>query len=210
MKLALFYDTETTGLPDFKQPSEAPHQPHVTQFGARLVDLDTREIHGTLDVIVRPQGWTIPDDIAAIHGITTEKALAVGVPEPLALRMLLDMWECSEVRIGHNESFDARIVRIAQHRYGLAESELVAWKGGTAQCTQIASTPILKLTPTEKMLKAGFNKNKSANLGEAFEFFTGRPLQGAHSALIDVDACMAVWFAIQDGVRERVTLPLAA
>lgn len=28
MKLALFYDTETTGLPLFSEPSEHPGQPH--------------------------------------------------------------------------------------------------------------------------------------------------------------------------------------
>lgn len=210
MKPVLFYDTETTGLPLFKEPSEHPAQPHLVQLGARLVDIDTREIISTLDVVIRPDGWEIPVDVAAIHGITTEKAMAVGVPEPLALRMLLEMWEPCGERIGHNEQFDARLIRIAQHRFGLGDSELEAWKAGPSQCTQILSTPILKLPPTEKMLKAGFNKNKSANLGEAFEFFTGRPLSGAHSALVDVDACMAVWFAIQDGVRERVTLPLAA
>lgn len=208
MKPALFYDTETTGLPDFKAPSEAPHQPHIAQLGARLVDLDTRTIISTLDVIVRPDGWTIPDEVAAIHGITTEKALAVGVSESLALGMLLSMWQRAEVRIGHNESFDARIVRIAQHRFD--DAHVDAWKGGAVQCTQMLSTPILKLPPTPRMVAAGFNKNKSANLGEAFEFFTGTPLVGAHSALVDVDACMTVFFAVQAGVRERVVLPLAA
>lgn len=210
MKLALFYDTETTGLPLFKEPSEHPAQPHLVQLGARLVDLDSRDIINTLDVVIRPEGWDIPDDVSAIHGITTEKAMAVGVPEPLALRMLLEMWESAGERIGHNEPFDARLIRIAQHRFGLADSELEAWKSGPSQCTQIMATPILKLPPTEKMLKAGFNKHKSANLGEAYEFFTGRKLVNAHSALADVDACMAVFFAVQDGVRERVTLPLAA
>lgn len=38
MKTALFYDTETTGLP----LSEHPDQPHIVQLAAILVDLDTR------------------------------------------------------------------------------------------------------------------------------------------------------------------------
>lgn len=202
MKLALFYDSETSGLPLFNEPSEDPRQPHIVQLGARLVDLDDRKIISTLDVVISPEGWAIPDEVAALHGITTERAKAVGVSESLALGMLLDLWGNAEIRIGHNEQFDARIVRIAQHRFD--DSDLEAWKAGAAECTQRLSTPILKLPPTDKMKRAGFTKNKSANLGEAYRFFTGRDLVGAHSALVDVDACMAVYFAICDGVREAV------
>lgn len=196
MKTALFYDSETTGLPLFKEPSEDPRQPHIVQLGAALVDLDTRKTIASIDLIIRPDGWTIPDDVAALHGITTEHAQAVGVSESLALGMLLDLWSCAEERIGHNESFDARIVRIAQARFD--EAQLDQWKVGTARCTQILSTPILKLPPTEKMRAAGRFHHKSANLGEAYQHFTGKPLDGAHSAMVDVQACMAVFFAIQD------------
>ncbi|RQO58003.1 3'-5' exonuclease [Paucibacter sp. KBW04] len=200
MNIALFYDTETNGLPDFKAPSEAPHQPHIVQLGARLVDLTTRQIISTLDVVIRPVGWTIPDEVSAIHGITTERAHLFGVSESQALGLFLDMWNRSTVRIGHNEPFDARIIRIAQHRFD--EASINAWKGAPSECTQILATPILKLPPTEKMLKAGFNRNKSANLSEAYQFFTGKKLENAHSALADVDACMAVYFAVQDGQRQ--------
>ena len=52
---------------------------------------------------------------------------------------------------------------------------------------------------------AGRNHPKTPNLGEAYRFFTGCELQGAHSALVDVDACLAVYWAIRDGVRSAVT-----
>ena len=207
MKLALFYDSETSGLPLFSEPSEDPRQPHIVQLGARLVDLEDRKIISTLDVVISPEGWEIPDDVAAIHGITTEQARAVGVSESLALGMLLDLWGNAETRIGHNEQFDARIVRIAQHRFDC--SDLEVWKDGAAECTQRLATPILKLPPTDKMKRAGFIKNKSANLGEAYRFFTGRDLVGAHTARADADASKAVYFAIVDGVREAVELQAA-
>ncbi|WP_422096852.1 exonuclease domain-containing protein [Variovorax sp.] len=207
MNLAFFYDTETTGLPLFKEPSEHPGQPHIVQLGACLVDLDTRVVHSTLDVIVKPEGWDIPDEVAAIHGITTElgaavgvpEAEAVGVPEAEAVGVFLAMWQRAACRIAHNESFDARILRIALMRHFPAcEGEQAwadVWKAGVAQCTQLISTPILKLPPTEKMKRAGFLKHKSANLGEAYQHFTGKPLVGAHSAIVDVRACMDVFFA---------------
>ena len=92
MTIALFYDTETTGLPLFKEPSEHPDQPHIVQLAACLVDLVTRDIISSMDVIVRPDGWTIPDDVAAIHVINTARATAEGVPEAEAVSMFMGMW----------------------------------------------------------------------------------------------------------------------
>lgn len=195
--LGFFYDTETTGLPLFNQPSEHPDQPHIVQLAAALVDLDTRETVASLDVVVRPDGWIIPDEVAAVHGITTEHAAAVGVPESLALSLFLELWG-RRTRIAHNEQFDARIIRIAQHRAGELEPELAAWKNGVAECTARKATPIVKCPPTAKMIAAGRNHYKTANLGEAVQFFTGKPLENAHSAMADVRGCMDVYFAIRD------------
>lgn len=198
--LGFFYDTETTGLPLFNQPSEHPDQPHIVQLAAALVDLDTRETVASLDIVVRPDGWTIPDEVAAVHGITTEHAAAVGVPESLALSLFLELWG-RRTRIAHNEQFDARIIRIAQHRAGELEPELDAWKAGIARCTARLATPIVKCPPTAKMIAAGRKHYKTANLGEAVQFFTGKPLENAHSAMADVKGCMDVYFAIQDMQR---------
>mgnify|MGYP003498919635 CR=1 FL=1 len=202
---ALFYDTETTGLPLFSEPSEDPRQPHIVQLGAALVDLDTFAEIASVDVIVRPDGWTVPDDVAVIHGITTERALDVGVSGASVFELLLELWGRADSRIGHNESFDARMVRIALLRHADKEPEAeinARWKAGAAECTQALSTPILKLPPTEKMIAAGRRHHKSANLGEAYKFFTGSQLMGAHSAMVDVRACIAVYRAIKSGQRE--------
>lgn len=197
MKLALFYDTETTGLPLFSEPSEDPRQPHIVQLASALVDLDSWKTLASLDVIIRPDGWEIPAETSAIHGITTEVALQVGVPADSALELHLDLWRRASVRIAHNESFDARLVRIGLMRHFVNDAALHdEWKAGQALCTQVLSTPILKLPPTAKMIAARRNHHKSANLGEAFEFFTGRKLEGAHRAMVDVEACIEVYKSI--------------
>ena len=195
MNLALFYDTETTGLPDFKVPSEAAHQPHIVQLAALLVDLDTRHTIQSMDVIVRPDGWTIPDEVAAVHGITAEYAAEVGIPESLALSMFMELW-CGRSRIAHNEQFDARIVRIALMRYRSKVSAEI-WKSGPAECTARMATPVCALPPTDKMKAVGRFHHKTPNLGEAYRHFTGNDLQNAHSAMADVLACRDVYFAIK-------------
>lgn len=202
MSIALFYDTETQKLPLFNLPSEHPDQPHIVQLAACLVNLETRATIASMDVIVKPDGWTIPDDTVAIHGITTEHALAVGIPESVAVEMLLALW-AERSRVAHNESFDCRIVRIACMRHAAAFAD--TWKAGKAECTQIIATPIVKAPPTAKMIAAGRNHFKSANLGEAYQHFTGKPLENAHSAMADVQACMAVYFAAKD--LERTAVP---
>lgn len=196
MKPILFYDTETTGLPDFKAPSEAPHQPHIVQLAALLVDPGTRETIASMDVIVRPDGWRIPADVAAVHGITTERAITVGVSESIALGLFMDLWQAADFRVGHNESFDARIIRIAQHRFECGELDV--WKEGRAECTARLATPICALPPTEKMKAARRFHHKTPNLSEAYRHFTGRELENAHSAMADVLACRDVYFNIVD------------
>lgn len=192
----LFYDTETQSLPLWNQPSEHHDQPHIVQLAALLIDPESRETIASMDVIVRPDGWTIPDDVAAVHGITTERAAAVGVSESIALGLFLELWGCAGSRVGHNESFDARIIRIAQHRFDC--SDLDAWKGAPAECTARLATPICALPPTEKMRAAKRFHHKTPNLGEAYRHFTGRELENAHSAMADVQACRDVYFAIKD------------
>lgn len=194
--LAIFYDTETTGLPLFSEPSEDPRQPHIVQLAAILVDISTRQVISSMDVIVKPDGWTIPAEASSVHGITTEIAMSVGVLEQLALRMFCTLYN-GRLRIAHNEPFDARIIRIALMRYS-GNVDPDEWKSGYAHCTQSLSTPIMKLPPTESMLAAGFKKNKSAKLKEAYKHFCGAEMKNSHNAMEDVKACMAVYFAIKD------------
>lgn len=200
MNLKLFFDTETTGLPDVKAPSESAHQPHIVQLAALLVDMDTRETIQSMDVIIRPDGWTIPDDVAAVHGITTEHAAEVGIPEHLAVSMFMELW-VGRARVAHNESFDARIVRIALMRFQ-SEDTADIWKSGPAECTARLATPICALPPTEKMKAAGRFHHKTPNLGEAYRHFTGKELENAHSAMADVMACRDVYFAILEQNRK--------
>ena len=192
--LALFYDTETTSMPLFKEPSEDPRQPHIVQLAALLVDLDKREVIDGMDVIVKPEGWEIPHEVSLIHGITHEYALEHGIPERDAVGMLLGMWGCQAgapvQRIGHGEPFDARILRIALKRY-FGDAAADAWKAARASCTLKASRPLVKAVDKN-------GKGKAPTLTEAYTHFFGEPFAGAHGALADARACMDVHFSMVD------------
>jgi DNA polymerase-3 subunit epsilon len=192
MNTLLFYDTETTGLPLYSEPSTDPRQPHITQIAAELCNAETGETLAAMNVLIKPADWTIPDDIATLTGITTEKARAFGVPIGDALNLFFGMWTYDTVRVAHNQPFDARIVRIAMLR-DLQIDETIAerWKTAPAFCTQAKSTKIVNAAREPGC------KLKTANLREAYKHFTGLELVNAHNAAADVAACKAVYFGIQ-------------
>lgn len=159
------------------------------------VDLDTRATLASIDLTCKPDGWVIPDETAAIHGITTEKALACGIAESLVVSAFHELSKLADFRIGHNESFDARIIRIALMRH--ASPEVAdAWKEGQAKCTASLSTDIVQAPPTDKMKAVGRNHFKKPTLSEAYKHFMQKDLQNAHSAMADAVACMEVYFSL--------------
>lgn len=192
MSALLFFDTETTGLPIWKEPSEDPSQPHIVQLAASLIDSETRKTIAAIDLIVKPDGWVIPEETIAVHGITNEYANKYGIYEKPVIDLFYDLHSRADVRIAHNETFDARIARIAMKRYGYADADCDQFKAVTSECTMWLSLPICKLP---KAKGGGFKQPK---LSEAYEYFLNKPLENAHSARADVDACIAVYFAIKD------------
>ena len=212
MTTALFFDTETTSLPLWHEPSEAPQQPHIVQIAAGLVDIETRSMVAGIDLIVAPDGWTIPDDVVRVHGISTEIAQRYGVAELVALNTFLDLWSCADFRVAHNEPFVSRIVRIALKRFigddlpeGAPAPIADVWSKAPAQCTARLATPICAIPPTDAMRAARRFHHKTPNLAEAYRHFFNRDPERQHSAAADMTACMQIWFAIQDLQRDRGT-----
>ncbi|MES2347059.1 MAG: 3'-5' exonuclease [Pseudomonadota bacterium] len=212
--LIIPYDTETTGLPDWKNPSEAPHQPHLVELAALLIDPLTLSVRDAFSAIIKPDGWTWDTDSEAFkaHGITVEQAMDEGIPEAWALEQFLALHGQADLRVGHNESFDARILRIALKRYGMGpltptqedrDGLADRFKEAPAYCTCNSAKPIVKLPPTPAMIKSG-KKHwfKPPNLNEAHQFFFGRPHEGAHRAMSDAEGCARVYFAIVNPGRE--------
>jgi len=195
MQHIIFYDTETTGLPVFKDPSEREYQPHIVQLAAHMVDIKSRKIIQTMDVIVKPDGWEIPQECIDVHGITNELAMEVGIPEPIAIQMFLGLWD-GRLRVAHNTTFDNRIIRIATKRY-CTDKIIDYWHAGSYECTGLLS---------KKYLQDGTQNRygyKMPKLVEAYKFFFGKEFENSHTAIADVNACMEVYWAIQDHNIEK-------
>lgn len=196
MKL-LCFDTETQGLPLWSQPSEHPGQPHIVELAAILADSETREELDSYSAIVQPDGWKISDEVAALHGITTERALAEGEPENEVVDRFLAMAAKADLLVAFGIAFDMRILRIALLRSGMTKPDCDAWASVHRQfCVMKACTPICKLPATAKMAATGRNGFKSPKLAEAAKVILGETLDGAHAAMVDVRATLRICYAI--------------
>lgn len=183
--MIFIFDSETTGLPEPRGiPATDPRYPHLVQLAGIALDIDTEREMGSFEVIVTPDGYEIPAGMA--HGITQEQALRVGVPLRLAVALYTNFRRRSTVVVGHNVEFDLGIMAAALHR---VSANGVDTGSQRVTCTMTISTDLVKLPPTERMVKAGYgHKHKLPNLTELHQFLFGEGFDGAHSALADVRA----------------------
>lgn len=195
--MILFLDVESTGLPDFNKRASDPSQPHIVQLAAILTN-DGGKVLESHNVIVKPQGWTIPKEASDIHGITQETANAIGRPEKLVAEMLFGMMEMTNLLVAHNLQFDKFMARILMRRMGLLADEQDAWwKALPSFCTMRETTDICQLPG-----KVGA-KFKWPKLEEAYRHFFKRDLENAHDALADVTACKEIYFWLK-GQEEKI------
>jgi DNA polymerase III subunit epsilon len=179
-----FFDTETTGKADFRAPPDAAHQPRLVQFAALLCDDDGEEV-SSVSLIIKPDGFTIPEEASAIHGITTEIALARGVCCSVPRHIYRQWWQASSLIVAHNIQFDLLIMDGEIRRRNGAGSKLWGEARDTF-CTMQAMTPVCKLP-------GNYGDYKWPKLQEAHKHAFGTEFDGAHDALADVRACARVY-----------------
>lgn len=197
-KYALVYDTETTGLPSKKSSLSAPNQPHLVQLSALLINVDNQRVEQSLNLIVQPTNWTIPDRVAEIHGITTDHARKWGQPLNGVLNAFLNLWTCEEPPVqcvAHNAQFDRQIIAIEIARE-FGEGELLnEWSSISNDfCTMNLAKPIVGATTKTGALK--FPK-----LQETYKHFFSEEFSNAHSANADCVATMQVYFALLEALK---------
>ena len=183
MSTNLFFDTETTGLPDWKKPSGDECQPHLVQLAAILQGED---FETSFDVIIKPNGWVIPEETSEIHGITQERALDEGIAEEEALQKFIELYDRCDLRVAHNTTFDNRIIRIALKRYmpDLIPDEV--WKDKSGYyCTLINARKIM-------------GGSSGHMLAECYQHFCGKEMESAHNAMADTRACMEIYEAMKN------------
>ena len=107
----LFFDTETTGLPqNWKAPlSDFKNWPRLVQLAYLMYDFDGNLI-AEGNHIIKPKGFRIPYDAEKVHGISTEKALQQGEELEFIIDLFYKRIENAAMLVAHNMSFDEKII----------------------------------------------------------------------------------------------------
>lgn len=183
--MLLFFDTETTGLCNFKADAPLDVQPHIVSLAAILCDENANELD-TLSIIVAPYGKSSHPRAEEKHGISESRRMKEGIPVADALASFVSIALRASVAVAHNFKFDHMALNCAY----LSRSLPSPFPCLVPFCTMEATTPVLRL-PTK------WGKYKFPKLEEAyFHFFPSRPPYNAHEALADTRACKDIYFQL--------------
>ncbi len=174
----LVFDTETTGLPkNWKAPiTDTDNWPRMVQLAWQCHDIEGNFLYAKNHVIT-PDGYTIPEDVVAVHGITTEIAHEKGIPLKEALDDFMADVAKSKFIIGHNVTFDINIVGCELVRCEMDEQVLV---NAPMLDTMTGSKEFCGLTRGGKL--------KNPTLTELHIKLFKVPFEEAHNAAADVEA----------------------
>lgn len=141
----LFVDTETTGLPkDYNgDVYDVSNWPRVVQLAWMLVDADGKLVSDECS-IVKNKG-VIPKHAEEVHGISTERMKAEGIPPKEAYSKLMNAFRMADYVIIHNVDFDKPVIAADMLRHklnDLAEEFL----NGNFFCTMKAGVDICRIS----------------------------------------------------------------
>ncbi len=173
----LVFDTETTGLPkNWKAPiTDTDNWPRMVQLAWQCHDIEGNFLFAKNHVIT-PDGYTIPEDVVSVHGITTELAHEKGIPLKEALADFMEDVKNSKFIIGHNIKFDINIVGCELVRCEMEES----LSSHPSICTMNESKEFCDLRRNGQL--------KNPTLTELHIKLFTVPFEEAHNAAADVES----------------------
>lgn len=189
MKRVVVFDTETTGLPKFKRITAIDKEgnwPDLVSICWRVFDNKIETFNKYY--IIKPEGWTIPEEASKIHGISH----ATAVKEGSNLRkVLLEFREDvlnAHMIVAHNLEFDKNVI-LSAFRWRL-NLPVIFWPTAAEFCTA-------EMTKAELKLPGNFPKSKDPyklpRLNELYEDTFKIPAPpDDHSAVRDVDVLQQI------------------
>jgi DNA polymerase-3 subunit epsilon len=188
--MPLFIDTETTGKLVFKGTGKNRKvddkleiQPHIVQLAYEVTD-ENEVVLAEVSTLIKPEGWTIPEEATKVHGITTDLCDKFSVPIKRALSMLHGYAELGLMIVAHSLEFDYELLNIECLR---AFDRPTPFAPCDKFCTMLGNKDILKIP-------GQYGDFKWPRLDETYRFYFGRDFEKAHTACADVRACREIFY----------------
>lgn len=193
--LIVVYDCETTGLVRGTDYT-SPNMPFLASITTILYDTEAHRIVASINSMVQPDGWTMPEEARQVNGLTNEALKQLGIPAPVLLPACIALMFKADLRVAHNVDFDSKVIAAALWRHIVKESSeeiahetVKAWLALPSYCTMQESKGIVNVLD-----KRG--KVKYPKLTEAYKFFFDKELNRAHSANADAVAALEIYLAL--------------
>jgi DNA polymerase III epsilon subunit-like protein len=195
MKIIVF-DTETTGLPEGRNPSicETKKWPHIVQLSYILYDTEERRVLMYNDDIIRiSDDVKISEESSSLHGITRSMCKRKGISIRDALDNFNKTLIQAEYAVGHNISFDKRVIMVESIRNKMSQYFTIDGIRKKEFCTMKSSVDICKI---EKISRDGEKYFKYPSLTDLYGKFFGKVPKNIHNSLVDVIMCLRCYCKI--------------
>ena len=179
-------DTETSGLFDFSKPADAEGQPRLASLAVIRLDADLNE-EGANEYFVKPDGWTLSDEVSKVNGLTTERLAKDGRPIAEVLKFYTALVDRGYVIVAFNAQFDTKVMRGEMRRAGIPDR----FEATPNICVMRASTDVCKIP------KAKGGGYKFPKLAEACSHFLISQ-DADHSAMGDARAATAIFRKLRE------------
>lgn len=195
--IKLFIDTETTGLPlnDNLPYTDLKNWPYLVQV-ALIIEDDNYGILAKRNIILKPDGYTIPESATKIHGISNEIAVKNGEDRDKVISFLDLALYKSDIIIGHNVSFDLDVIKSEIIRIKGIENALFKKKKHIVIDTMKMGRNICKIPNLSFHTRLSL-PNKYPKLDELYYKLFNKHFNNQHDAMADVQAAYDCYYELK-------------
>lgn len=195
--IKLFIDTETTGLPlnDNLPYTDLKNWPYLVQV-ALIIEDDNYGILAKRNIILKPDGYTIPESATKIHGISNEIAVKNGEDRDKVISFLDLALYKSDIIIGHNVSFDLNVIKSEIIRIKGIENALFKKKKHIVIDTMKMGRNICKIPNLSFQTRLSL-PNKYPKLDELYYKLFNKHFNNQHDAMADVQAAYDCYYELK-------------
>lgn len=184
--MALFLDTETTGLPDthnlrwgvypYYKNLDKYSNARIVQFSMLITDKQFK-FEDVKDYIIKREGFDITNE--KFHGITNDISDNTGVSfDTVAVEIFYEQLKKVSHIIAHNVAFDVGVIKSELYRKNL-HYIIDEIDKKTLLCTMKHMKQILKIINQ-------YGNYKNPSLNEIYKYNFNKDVENAHNSLYDV------------------------